>query len=263
MRHSRLISHPTKMQRSVIIIPARYASTRLPRKMLLAATGKPLIQHVYEAAIQAKLSEKCIIACDHSEIFAAAESFGANVVMTDPNAASGTDRIAEVARKLDDDVDIIVNVQGDEPEILPEVIDNVIQLLHNNAQAVMSTVCAPLRNKEDLHDPACVKVVFDKNGFASYFSRSVIPHPRSWSDDLLTQNPPLFYQHAGIYGYRRDFLLRFTELSPSPTEKIESLEQLRALYHGYSILVGTMDRATRGIDTPEDYEKFCAKYKRI
>ena len=240
---------------SAIIIPARYASTRLPRKLLLAETGKPLIQHTYEAASKATLPRSITVACDHPEIFETVKKFGGNVVMTDPNASSGTDRIAEVAAGMNG-IDIIVNVQGDEPELSGEAIDLVIRMLADSSDAVMSTLATPIRNRQQLEDPACVKVVCGQNGKALYFSRSVIPHPRNWSDDLLTAEPPLFYQHVGMYAYRRDFLLALTRLPQSPLEKTESLEQLRVLDNGCEIIVGVVDEPTFGIDTPEDYRKF-------
>ena len=242
--------------KSVIIIPARYASTRLPRKLLLCDTGKPLIQHTYESAQKAMLPESVTIACDHEEIFNAVKQFGGSVRMTDPNAPSGTDRIAEVAAVLND-VDIIVNVQGDEPEIAGASIDLAIQMLLDNPDAVMSTLATPIKNRQQLEDPACVKVVFDAQHRALYFSRSVIPHPRGGiHDEHFTQSPPLFYQHIGLYAYRCEFLLRLSQLPQSELEKTESLEQLRVLHHGYALMVGTVDEATIGIDTPEDYRKF-------
>ena len=242
--------------KSVIIIPARYASTRLPKKLLLCETGKPLIQHTYESALKATLPTAVTVACDHKAIFDAVKKFGGAVQMTDPNAPSGTDRIAEVASALDD-VDIVVNVQGDEPEIAGTAIDLAIQMLTNNPDAMMSTLATPIRNRQQLEDPACVKIVFDAKGQALYFSRSVIPHPRGGiQDEHFTQSPPLFYQHIGLYAYRREFLLRLSQLPQSETEKTESLEQLRVLHHGYAIMVGVIDEPTTGIDTPEDYRKF-------
>jgi len=246
------------MTNTEIIIPARYASTRLPRKLLLAETGKPLIQHTYEAACRATLARSVTVACDHPEIFEAVRNFGGNVVMTDPNAPSGTDRIAEVAAEMNE-VGIIVNVQGDEPELSGKAIDLVIRMLVDNSDAVMSTLATPIRNRRQLEDPACVKVVFDKTGKALYFSRSVIPHPRHWSDDLLVTEPPLFYQHVGMYAYRRNFLLALAKLPQSPLEKTECLEQLRVLDNGYDIIVGVVDEPTFGIDTPEDYRRFLTK----
>jgi len=242
--------------KSTVIIPARYASTRLPQKLLLNETGKPLIQHTYESALKATLPVAVTVACDHEAIFNAVKRFGGSVQMTDPNAPSGTDRIAEVAAALDD-VDIVVNVQGDEPEIAGTAIDLAIQMLRDNPDAVMSTLATPIRNRQHLEDTACVKVVFDATGRALFFSRSVIPHPRGGiQDEHFTQSPPLFFQHIGLYAYRREFLLRLRQLPQSDAEKAESLEQLRVLHHGYAIMVGVVDEATTGIDTPADYRKF-------
>jgi 3-deoxy-manno-octulosonate cytidylyltransferase (CMP-KDO synthetase) len=246
--------------KSVIIIPARYASTRLPYKLLLRETGKPLIQHTYESALKATLPDSIIVACDHEEIFNTVKQFGGSVRMTDPNASSGTDRIAEAAAAFED-ADIIVNVQGDEPEMMATSIDTAIQILIDHPDAVMSTVAAPLRDRQQLEDASCVKVVFDAQNRALYFSRSVIPHPRGGiRNEHLTQSPPLFYQHIGLYAYRRDFLLQLSRLPQSESEKAESLEQLRVLHHGYAIMIGVVDKATVGIDTPEDYRKFVERY---
>src|SRR5687767_4623369 len=196
--------------RSTIIIPARLASTRLPRKLLLSETGQPLLQHTYEAASRATRTQGICVAADHEEIAAAVLAFGGHVEMTDPNCASGTDRVAEVARRLD--VDVVVNVQGDEPEISPAAIDLAVQLLEENPAAEMSTLATPIRTREQLLDPACVKVVFDSAGRALYFSRSPIPCAREWRDELLTAEPPHFYQHIGLYAYRRDFLLSLARM---------------------------------------------------
>ena len=247
--------------KSAIIIPARYASTRLPRKLLLCDTGKPLLQHTYESALKATLPACVTIACDHEEIFNAVKQFGGSVQMTDPNAPSGTDRVAEAAAAFDD-IDIVVNVQGDEPEIAGTSIDLAIQMLIDTPDAVMSTLATPIRNRQQLEDPACVKVVFDAQCRALYFSRSVIPHVRGGLKDEHFSHTPttLFYQHVGLYAYRRDFLLRLSRLPQSELEKAESLEQLRVLHHGYSIMVGVVEEATFGIDTPEDYRQFVEKH---
>jgi 3-deoxy-manno-octulosonate cytidylyltransferase (CMP-KDO synthetase) len=243
---------------SFLVIPARLASTRLPRKLLLRETGKPLIQHTYEAAQKAKRPTGICVATDHREIFDAVLAFGGKVEMTNPEAASGTDRVAEIAQRLPD-VDIIVNVQGDEPELAGESIDLVIRLLEERPEAVMATLATPIRSRRQLEDPACVKVVFDALGKALYFSRSPIPHAREWRDELLTADPPHFYQHVGLYAYRRSFLLHLAQMRPSELEKTEKLEQLRVLEAGYSILVGVVDEATFGIDTPDDYRAFVEK----
>lgn len=243
---------------SYVVIPARLASTRLPRKLLLAETGKPLLQHTYEAAIRAKRPLGLCVAADHEELAAAVRRFGGDVRMTSPDCASGTDRVAEIARELDD-VDILVNVQGDEPELAASSIDRVVELLEENPQMVMSTLATPIRSRAQLDDPACVKVVFDGRGRAIYFSRSPIPHARQWSDELLTANPPHFHQHVGLYAYRRDFLLRLADFPRTPLETLENLEQLRVLENGYAIAVGVVDEPTVGIDTPEDYRAFVSR----
>ncbi len=245
---------------SHIVIPARLASTRLPRKLLLRETGKPLIQHTYEAACTASRPSGVSVATDHARIFDEVRRFGGDVEMTDPNAASGTDRVAEVARRLEG-VDIVVNVQGDEPELAGESIDLVVRLLEENPQAMMSTLATPIRSRRQFEDPACVKVVFDGHARALYFSRSPIPRPRDWDDALLSADPPLFYQHVGLYAYRRDFLLQLAEMPPSPMEQTEKLEQLRVLEAGHAILVGVVDEPTFGIDTPEDYAAFVRRYR--
>ena len=247
-------SHP-KEPRSCIVIPARLASTRLPRKLLLAETGKTLIEHTYRAAAQAKRPASVCVAADHEEIATAVRAFGGRVVMTDPACASGTDRVAEVARTLSD-VDIFVNVQGDEPELSGEAIDLVIDLLTQNADMVMATLATPIRDRTKHLDPSCVKVVFDTRGRALYFSRSAIPHAREWRDELLATEPACFYQHIGLYAYRRDFLLQLAALPRTPLEKLENLEQLRVLENGHAIAVGVIDEPTVGVDTPEDYDAF-------
>ena len=243
---------------SYVVIPARLASTRLPRKLLLNETGKPLVQHTYEAAMRAARPSGLCVAADHEDIATAIRSFGGEVRMTSPACASGTDRVAEIAQALPD-IDILVNVQGDEPELAGESIDRVIELLEENPEVAMSTLATPIRSRAMLEDPACVKVVFDGRGRALYFSRSPIPHARAWSDELLGADPPHFYLHVGLYAYRRDFLLRLARLERTPLEKLESLEQLRVLESGFQIAVGVVDEPTIGIDTPEDYRAFVSR----
>ncbi|MGA2033319.1 MAG: 3-deoxy-manno-octulosonate cytidylyltransferase [Thermoguttaceae bacterium] len=245
---------------SQIIIPARLASTRLPRKLLLCETGKPLIQHTYEAACRAARPAAVCVATDHEEIYRAVLAFGGRAEMTNPHAASGTDRVAEVARRLENAA-ILVNLQGDEPEVSGPAIDRAISLLEEHPAAVMSTLATPIRQRRQLEDPACVKVVFDCHGRALYFSRSVIPRPREWDDRLLAAEPAHFYQHVGLYAYRREFLLALAEMRPSRLEQLEKLEQLRVLESGHSILVGVVDEGTFGIDTPEDYRAFVERWK--
>ncbi|HEX7377475.1 MAG TPA: 3-deoxy-manno-octulosonate cytidylyltransferase [Pirellulales bacterium] len=240
---------------SFVVIPARLASTRLPRKLLLRASGKSVIQHTYEAARRARKPSGLCVATDHEEIFAEVRSFGGQAVMTSPDCASGTDRVAEVARGLGE-IDLIVNVQGDEPELAGDAIDAAIAMLETDAQCVMSTLATPIRQREKLDNPACVKVVFDHRGRAMYFSRSPIPHAREWDDGLLDADPPLFYQHIGLYAYRRDFLLSLAAMPPSRLEQTEKLEQLRVLEAGHAIAVAVVPHAALGIDTPQDFEAF-------
>ncbi|MEX2316519.1 MAG: 3-deoxy-manno-octulosonate cytidylyltransferase [Pirellulales bacterium] len=251
--------------RSFVVIPARYGSTRLPRKMLLRQTGKTLLQHTYEAAVAAKRPAGVLVATDHAEIAAEVERFRGEFMMTSPDCASGTDRVAEVARKLPR-ADIVVNVQGDEPEMSPDNVDRVIEILEQNPSAPMATLATPLPSPELLNNPACVKVVFDNQGRALYFSRSAIPFIR----DLPVENlkdprpfnyPPVFYQHLGIYAYRREALLEFAALPPSSLENAEKLEQLRVLQAGHTILIGVVKHASSGIDTPADYAAFVARRK--
>jgi 3-deoxy-manno-octulosonate cytidylyltransferase (CMP-KDO synthetase) len=243
---------------SAIVIPARLASSRLPRKLLLSETGKPLIQHTYEAAARARRPRQLLVAADCPEIVAAVHGFGGIAELTSPDCASGTDRVAEIALRMPE-VDIFVNVQGDEPEIAPQAIDTTVEMLERDPSTTMATLATPIRSRAMLEDPACVKVVFDDRGRALYFSRAPMPFARDWSDAMLTANPPLFYQHIGLYAYRRDFLLRFAQMPKSRLEQVENLEQLRALEAGHPILVGVTEEATVGIDTPADYAAFVAR----
>jgi len=246
--------------RSYIVIPARLASTRLPRKLLLNETGKPLIQHTHESARLACRPLGICVAVDHPALASCVEGFGGRPVMTDPQAASGTDRVAEVARAMPD-IDVFVNVQGDEPEISAEAIDLAVETLEQRPDAVMSTLATPIRDRQQLHDPSCVKVVCNQVGEAMYFSRSPIPWARQWDDALLDANPPHFLQHVGLYAYRRSFLLELADLAPSPLEKIENLEQLRVLSAGHTILVSVIEEAAVGIDTMADYRAFVSRAK--
>lgn len=247
--------------RSRIVIPARLASTRLPRKLLLRETGKSLLQHTYEAAQHASIPEGVIVAADHEEIAAEVRNFGGEVQMTSPDCASGTDRVAEIARALPD-VDVFINVQGDEPEVSANAIDTVARLLLENPGAPMATIANPILSRSQLDDPACVKVVVNAKMQAIYFSRSVIPYPRNWSDTYLTERPSRYLQHVGLYAYRREFLLQLAKLPSSVLERTESLEQLRVLEAGFSILVGIIDEKSTGIDTPEDYRAFVDRCRR-
>ena len=248
------------MSRSYVVIPARYGSTRLPRKMLLRETGKTLLQHTYEAARVARRPAGVLVATDHAEIAAEVERFRGDFVMTSPDCASGTDRVAEVTRKLPR-AEIVVNVQGDEPEMSPDNIDRVIDLLEQDPSAGMATLATPLPSPEQLTNAACVKVVFDHDGRALYFSRSPIPFVRDPDDSQPFNQPPIFFQHLGIYAFRRDTLLEVSGLPPSSLEQAEKLEQLRMLQHGGTILVGVVEHASSGIDTPADYAAFVARHR--
>jgi 3-deoxy-manno-octulosonate cytidylyltransferase (CMP-KDO synthetase) len=239
---------------AVVVIPARLASSRFPGKILACETGKYLIQHVYEQACKAKKIQKVIIAADDERTMSAAKKFGAPAVMTDPNLPSGTDRVAAVVREMD--VDIVVNVQGDEPRMKPEAIDQLVDLMTDGTP--MATLATPLESQEEIANPNCVKVVLNKNNDAIYFSRSIIPFPRDGFNAMPPDCPHLL--HLGIYAYRKELLLKLTSLEPSPIEKIEMLEQLRALWNGYRIKVGITPYRTQGIDTPEQYKIFVDEF---
>jgi 3-deoxy-manno-octulosonate cytidylyltransferase (CMP-KDO synthetase) len=234
--------------RTVVVIPARFASTRLPAKPLLRETGKYLIQHVYERAAAAKLPAAVLVATDDERIRDAVESFGGTAVMTSPAHPSGTDRIAEVIRRFP--ADAIVNVQGDEPLLDPDHIDLLAGLL---AKAPVATLATPIRDRAAYADPNCVKVVCDDAGQALYFSRSPIPFVRDGEPDF-GEHPPL--QHLGAYAYTREALLKLAGTPQHPLEKAEKLEQLRLLGTGGRIAVGIVAKAHRGVDTPEDYTAF-------
>ena len=239
----------------MLVIPARRRSTRLPDKLLLRQTGKTVLQHTYEAACQTRRPDLVLIATDDVEIAREARQFGACVVMTSRNCPSGTDRVAEAIRQIDS-AELVINLQGDEPEIDPAAVDRLVESLLANPAAAMATLATPIRDRTMLDDPACVKVVFAPDGKAMYFSRSAIPHVREWDDAHLRAQPPLFYQHIGVYAYRRELLLRLAQLPPGRFEQLENLEQLRVLEHGETILITEIDEPTCGIDTPADYAAF-------
>ena len=242
------------------LIPARLASTRLPRKLLLADTGKTLLQHTWEAAQKANSLGELIIAADCSEIADEVRSFGGRCELTGDHP-SGTDRIAEVVSRACRDADLIINIQGDEPEIDPQSIDLLAQLLRDHPAAQMSTLATRIHTREVRESTSCVKVVRAHDGRALYFSRSLIPYCRDVDpDSLLTDESP-WLLHMGVYAYRRDFLLQLTNLPVSPLEKLEKLEQLRALESGAQIQVGVVSRTSVGIDTPEDYARFVARVR--
>jgi 3-deoxy-manno-octulosonate cytidylyltransferase (CMP-KDO synthetase) len=238
------------MPKATVIIPARYGSTRFRGKPLADLWGKPIIRHVWERARRSRLADRVIIATDDERIAAAARDFGAEVAMTRADHPSGTDRVAEVARTLDSE--IIVNVQGDEPLIDPGHIDAAVAPLLADLTIPMGTLCCPLEDTADLANPNVVKVVFDRRGFALYFSRLPIPFVRDEHADATR------YRHLGLYVYRRDFLLSLADLAPAPLEQAERLEQLRVLEHGHRLRVVIVDRASPGVDTPADLERLRA-----
>lgn len=236
------------MTKTAIVIPARYASTRLPGKPLLIVKNKPIIQYVYEAAKKAKLASEVIIATDDDRIMEAAKNFGANCEMTDKEHKCGSDRIAQIARSHGE-FENIINLQGDEPQITSEVIDLVIETLLKDNTADISTLVREITLEEQINNPNCVKCVFDNNFNALYFSRCPIPYKRN-------ENQSPYYAHIGIYGYKRESLIKMTQLKQTNLELQESLEQLRALQNGMKIKVAITDLNPTGIDTIEDYEKF-------
>lgn len=234
--------------KTIGIIPARYASTRFPGKLLAEFLGKTIIQHVYERAEQSEMLADLIVATDDERILETVTDFGGNAVMTSPEHKSGTDRIAEVARKID--ADIVVNIQGDEPLIEPKAIDAAVEPLLEDETIVMSTLASEISNDNELANPNVVKVVLDNDNFALYFSRSPIPFAR----DGLDLRNQVYYKHIGLYVYRTNFLINFSEMAQSYLEKLEKLEQLRALENGYRIKVIKTQYKSIGVDTPDDLE---------
>ena len=238
-----------------VVIPARYASTRLPGKPLADIAGKPMVVRVAERAA-ASGAERVWVATDHEAVAAAAQGHGLEVCMTSPDCASGTDRLAEVAERLGwPDDTVVVNVQGDEPLIDPELIRATARLLHAHPGAAMATVCHPLHDLAEVMNPNVVKVVLGEDGHALYFSRAAIPWARdAWAaaEPVLPADLPV-YRHVGLYAYRAGFLKAYPGLERPAIESFESLEQLRALYHGYRIAVLVIDRAMPpGVDTEAD-----------
>ena len=229
--------------RTLCVIPARYASTRLPGKPLADICGKPMICRVLERASRAQKPEKVIVATDDERIYDAVRAEGGEALLTRADHPTGTDRLAEVAEAYPE-VDLIVNVQGDEPLIEPSVIDDLIAPFEMDKNLPMATVMVRMEDAAEQLNPNNVKVVVDKLGYALYFSRSLVPYPRAAAGPV--------YKHIGIYAYRRDFLLRYARLEPTPLERAESLEQLRALENGYGIRVLETDCRFVGVDTPED-----------
>ena len=243
---------PTE-SRAVAIIPARWASTRFPGKPLAQIKKKPMIQWVVEQAQKASRVSEVVVATDDDRIFDAVTGFGGKAVMTSQNHATGSDRIAEVASGLK--CDIVVNVQGDEPLIPPENIDQVIGCLDKNPTLNVATLMMAVRESDEITDSNVVKVVTDQKGRALYFSRSAIPfHRDEWKNGLPNGTSQVF-KHIGLYAYTRSFLLELSQMSPTPIEQLEKLEQLRILEHGYPIQVEETEKISMGVDRVEDLEK--------
>lgn len=239
----------------VVVIPARYGSTRLPGKPLARVAGRPIIQHVYDNAARSRRAAAVVVATDDERIASTVRGFGGQAYLTSPGCASGTDRVAEVVRLRLPDAEILVNVQGDEPELQPEQIDLAIEALAADGKAMMSTLAVPMADPDVLASADQVKVVVDRDGNALYFSRAPIPY-------LRDGGPLRFLKHLGVYAYRRAFLLRLAELPPTDLETREKLEQLRVLEHGYRIKVALTNFCPVGIDTPADLERFRRKMEK-
>jgi 3-deoxy-manno-octulosonate cytidylyltransferase (CMP-KDO synthetase) len=237
----------------VALIPARYGSTRFPGKPLALLRGKPMIRHVYEQTQAVRGLARIVVATDDERIAEVIRDIGGEVAMTRADHPTGTDRLAEVAERLD--ADIIVNVQGDLPFFPPAMVEDAVTALTDAPTAVMSTVKTPIYDTDEWHNVNVVKVVTDRNGFALYFSRSPIPFFRGPRPEARGPREVLGYRHIGLYVYRRDFLFTFTKLPRTPLEQAEQLEQLRALEWGYRITVSETERPTVEIDTPEDLRR--------
>lgn len=239
---------------ATVVIPARLASTRFPEKILASETGRPLVQHVVDRVRLCRNVREIIVAADDERIVTALRAFQTRCVLTSPRHQSGTDRVAEVARNLPDE--IIVNVQADEPEIDPQIVDSLIERLHSSDDD-MATAATQFPPAADANDPNLVKVVTTPAGRALYFSRSAIPFHR----DGTSPTNPTYHLHLGIYAYPRQFLLEFAAWPATPLELSEKLEQLRALEHGRKIQVLMVEIATHGIDTPRQYADFVNRWK--
>jgi 3-deoxy-manno-octulosonate cytidylyltransferase (CMP-KDO synthetase) len=244
----------------VAIIPARYGSTRLPGKPLARIGGKPMIQHVYESASKARGLNRVLVATDDRRVEEPVRGFGGEVMMTSRHHASGTDRVAEVARKIK--ADWFVNIQGDLPFIQSDTITRAVRPMRRDRSILMGTIGTPIFDEAEWRDPNIVKVLTDRKGFALYFSRSPIPYVRNGAVDLNDNKTARRRErrlwgnrHIGLYVYRRDFLLKFSRLRPTALEQIESLEQLRALAYGHRIFVAATDERSVEVDTPEDLAK--------
>ncbi len=244
------------------VIPARYASTRLAGKPLADIGGKPMIQHTYESALKSKLLHDVIIAVDDERVLEAVKAFGGKSIMTPQEIATGSDRIAFVTRNMPR-ADIIVNIQGDEPFIQGRMIDEAIEPLLFDKSIYVSTLAKKITTVDDLKSPSIPKVVFDYNNFALYFSRSPIPFVRDAKSNSERLKLADIYKHIGLYVYRREALLNFTELAPTDLEQIEKLEQLRMLENGFKIKIVITESENLAVDTPEDLEKARIYYSKM
>lgn len=253
-----------------IVIPARLASTRLPEKLLRKVGGKTVLNHTHDAAQRSRFGADIVVAVDDRRLADEVDRFGGRWIMTAVDCPSGTDRIAQVAAQMPS-AEVFVNVQGDEPEIAPEVIDRVGQMMIDDPRADMATMGTPIRSVDALHDPGCVKIVWadsaqsprsaGRQGRAVYFSRSPVPFDRSGiTDQKLASEPPLAWHHLGLYAYRREFLAWFAATPPSRLEQLERLEQLRAIEAGKRICVARTDSAVAGIDTENDLAAFARRW---
>lgn len=242
----------------ISIIPARLASQRFPGKVLASETGKPLIRHVWESASRATLPTRVVIATDEARVAEVCRGFGAECVMTRADHPNGSSRLAEACEILKLPADaVVVNVQGDEPEIDPSLIDAAAEMLLTTS-ADVSTIASPMRDDEDAANPNVVKVVLARDGRALYFSRAMIPHDR---DRVASGAPAKPLRHVGLYAYRRRVLAEYVRLPESPLEVTEKLEQLRLLENGYSIMVAVREARHAGIDTPEQYAEFVTRWR--
>lgn len=234
--------------RVIGVIPVRLGSKRFPGKALALLQGKPMIQHVYENALKSLILDELVIATDDKQIYDSAVGFGAPVVITPREYSCGTDRVAHAVNSLD--CEIVVNIQGDQPFIVPQIIDNVVEKLLGQPDIVAATPIYPITNAEDIANPNAVKVVIDSQGYALYFSRSPIPYLRNKDD-----NSQLMYKHIGIYAYKKDFMTKYAKFSPSRLEIAEGLEQLRILENGYRIMTVQTIYDSPSVDSEEDLQR--------
>ena len=234
--------------KAIGVIPARWGATRFQGKVLAELLGKPVVQHVWENAKKAKTLDSLVVACDDERIMKVVEGFGGKAIYTSPDQPSGTDRLAEVVNPLD--VDIAVNIQGDEPLVRPIMIDTLVMTLENEKLAQMATVIKRIEDESELTNSNVVKAVVDRNGYALYFSRYAIPYNRTNEEDRKKR--PVYFKHIGLYAFTKDFLFTFRNLQESSLEKAEKLEQLRVLEYGYKIKTVETKFDTIGVDTPDD-----------